>query len=208
MSDYTTGDFQTTVRKKPPKMLAKEGPLAAVRESDAWRTPRMLFDFYNSMYKFSLDAAARGADALCKDWIGPDHPNLAPGACDALSWQAWVGPFHAVWVNPPYSQAGGGLAKWMEIAAATGVHIPCVALVPATPSTSWFEDAMHSAYRVDLFKRRVAFDTPEGKPSSSPRGDVCAFHFLPHTWGPARLQYVDLEFEQGLRETVNNEIPF
>ncbi len=194
-------------KRKEPVMLAKEGPLAAVRESDAWRTPRLVFDHYDAIYGFELDAASRGADALCQKWMGPDHPGI--DMRDALAWRREEGcPINGpIWLNPPYSQAGGGLTNWMLLAADWGQFVPVVALVPATPSTSWFEEAMRNAYQIDLFKSRVAFNTPAGKPSKSPRGDVCAFHFLPHTEGPARLRYVDLQLEEGLR-IANEETPW
>jgi hypothetical protein len=83
---------------------------------------------------------------------------------------------HMVWCNPPYSQAGGPLSKWVETFLywhANGFNI--TALLPADTSTKWFhllwEASDDEGYiSITFLDRRVRHLDPQtGKPGGSPK---------------------------------------
>lgn len=66
--------------------------------SDEWETPQALFDEYDSIFDFDLDACATPENAKCSKYYTIKDDGLA---------QEWRG---VVWCNPPYSQ----VAKWVK----------------------------------------------------------------------------------------------
>ena len=95
---------------------------------DDWETPQDLFDKWNAMFAFNLDAASSDANAKCKR-----HFTVAD---DGLS-QDWGGC--RVWLNPPY---GRQIGKWVQKAyeEAQKPNTCVVCLLPARTDTAWFHD--------------------------------------------------------------------
>lgn len=106
-----------------------------------WKTPRWLFDKYNEIYEFTLDAAASAENALCENYFDKET--------DALK-QDWKG---SVWCNPPY---GRDLWKWVKKAAESKATV--VMLLPARTSTGWFHDYVLDNARIDFILGRLKFD--------------------------------------------------
>lgn len=93
-----------------------------------WETPQWLFDKLNSVFRFTLDAAATPETAKTPGYYTPQ--------ADALT-MPWIG---RVWLNPPYGRAIG---LWMEKArheAIEGAAELVVCLIPARTDTAWWHD--------------------------------------------------------------------
>lgn len=137
---------------------------------DFWRTPKALFDVYDAQYGFVLDAAATQVDTLCERFIDPGEDALSVGWAE----RAQGG---AVWVNPPYGKAGGGLLAWIEkcvVEARRGG--PVVALIPPSTGTRYWavvhREVEAGRARVELLVGRVAFvDPTSGEPVAGNRGE-------------------------------------
>ena len=96
-------------------------------KSDEWQTPKDLFDEYNKIYNFQLDAAATKENALCKNYFTKED--------DALK-QDWS-KYKNIWLNPPYSDISSFIKKSYE-ESLKGNNI--VLLIPARTDISAFHD--------------------------------------------------------------------
>jgi phage N-6-adenine-methyltransferase len=114
---------------------ARNHPQQAVRDYvDDRRTPRDLFDKLNAAHRFTLDAAASEANALCPKFYTRDT--------DGLLW-SWRG--ERVWCNPPFSRLEPWVAKaWREIRG--GCEL-VVMLLPANRCEQKFWQAYVEPYR-------------------------------------------------------------
>lgn len=142
--------------------------------NDEWRTPEWVWNPWHEVLHFVIDAAATyenrlpfaktwyATSGLTEDWRG-DIESLGGGS---------------VWLNPPYSKAGGPLLKWVAKAleeAKKGVVV-CM-LLPADTSTNWFsllwnrsEGSWKDGVQGYFTDVRVKFIHPEtGKPEGSPK---------------------------------------
>ena len=111
--------------------------------NDERQTPQWLFDKLNSIYHFTLDAAASAENHKCDSYYTIETDGLA---------HQWYP--HIVFCNPPYSR--GQLKKWVEKAREEFYchSTTVVMIVPADTSTRWFPwDA-----EVCFLHKRVAFD--------------------------------------------------
>jgi phage N-6-adenine-methyltransferase len=162
---------------------------------DCWSTPEWLFERLDARWGFGLDAAATFDSSMRgMPYLGPDHIGVdrRDALSRSLSWAA-CSDGAPVFCNPPFSQSGGGLTRWVEaFEAQGGEEVPVVAILPDTPSCRWFRRAWESAYEVTLFDGRVAFVPPPGVKPSSPTGGVVVFAWVPHTSGPAKVRWESL----------------
>lgn len=119
-----------------------------------WETPKGLFDEYNEIYEFDLDAAACHHNAKCDRFISPIQ--------DALSMSEWPGK--RIWLNPPY---GRGLGQWYAKAQDQAHRYGklVVMLVPARTDTRYWHDYVwdrvhhrpRPGVQVHFIKGRVRF---------------------------------------------------
>ena len=121
--------------------------------TDDWATPWPLFDYWNSLYNFDLDAAASSSNHKCVNWYGLDHPDITRQ--DSLAIE-WVG--NAVWLNPPYGRV---LNQWVKKAYDSNLLV--VMLLPARTDTRWFHSYCINQ-EITFLKGRVKFG--EGKASA------------------------------------------
>jgi phage N-6-adenine-methyltransferase len=101
---------------------------------DEWSTPEQIWKPWHDLLRFRLDAAASKENAIVSPFLTKEIDALK------VAWREYAPAGAAVWVNPPYSQAGGPLAKWIrkfwEESRNNGLVI--VALLPSDTSTIWF----------------------------------------------------------------------
>jgi phage N-6-adenine-methyltransferase len=123
-----------------------------VAKRDDWETPWPLFERYNAVHGFTLDACALPHNAKCARYYTP--------AVDGLV-QDWAN--ERVWLNPPY---GRGIRDWMEKAyrEASRNGALVVALVPARTDSGWWHDYVKPA-DVEFLRGRVKF---VGAPYNAP----------------------------------------
>ncbi len=128
--------------------------------SDEWTTPRWLFDRLDSVFHFTLDAAATSENRLCGTWCGSDDDGLA---------QSWEG--ERVFCNPPYSQ----ISLWAHKFASEAKNASLiVALVPARVDTRWWQDYVAKADLVHFIRGRLRFGDSK---NSAPFPSALAFWF-------------------------------
>lgn len=95
-------------------------------KTDEWATPQDLFDYFNSIYHFTLDVCADETNHKCEKYFTKEMDGLK---------QNWDGVF---WMNPPY---GRDIGKWVEKAyneAYKHDDNAGVLLLPARTDTKWF----------------------------------------------------------------------
>lgn len=126
---------------------------------DDWETPDTLFQSYNRIYNFTLDAAANEQNHKCARWFGPGGEH-ADALEDGLPWVPGN-----VWLNPPYSK--DLQPQFVRKAAAEGLkHLGAVVcLLPARTDTKLFHEIIKYG-RVSFLKGRVKFIS-EGKATSN-----------------------------------------
>lgn len=116
---------------------------------DDWETPDDIFDPWNEVFHFDLDAAANEVNHKCDKWLGPG--GLAEDAL-TVEWKDYTtGP---VWLNPPYSR--GLQSKFVKKAAESGLDVVC--LLPARTDTKLFHEIIQpSPNTLHFLKGRIKF---------------------------------------------------
>jgi phage N-6-adenine-methyltransferase len=164
---------------------ARNHPQQAVRDKvDDRGTRRDFFDPLNAVHRFTLDAAASEANALCDRYF--------TRATDGLL-HSWAG--ERVWCNPPYSR----LEPWVAKATAEMRHGGCELVVMLLPANrceqkfwqTWiepFRDAGPDSDGISLRSRflsgRMRFVMPEGFEyyTTKAKGDRPPFGCVLLTW--------------------------
>lgn len=146
-----------------PQQVAKRGAKDSVDERI---TPQSLFDRFNRLYRFTLDAAASAGNAKCESFHTLETNGLE---------QSWAG--ESVWCNPPYSN----IRPWVEKAWEESKHTKSIVmLLPANRTEqAWWQDLIEPRrhlLRLEFLRGRINFGVPgneEGKwHSSAPFGCV------------------------------------
>lgn len=102
--------------------------------NDFWRTPPYVFDYWNELWHFDIDAAANEWDRKCDIWIDEEMDALTLDWCELMP----DGPGVA-WCNPPYSRVAGPLDRWVKKFIEEAEHGWTVcALLTADTSTEWW----------------------------------------------------------------------
>jgi phage N-6-adenine-methyltransferase len=143
--------------------------------SDEWETPQYVFDHYNSIYDFTLDACANKSNYK----VGIYQTKEA----DELPWNNQI-----VWCNPPYSE----LKKWIEKAyyEATVHNATVVMLIPArTDTISWHKHVAKGD--VTFLKGRLKFSNSKNSAPFPSAIVVFSRHILHNTKGSS--QYLDVK---------------
>lgn len=113
--------------------------------SNEWETPRDLFDKYNKIYDFQLDAAATKENALCKSFFTIED--------DALT-KDWH-PFKRIWLNPPYGRIIG---KFIQKAYEESIkESVVVCLIPARTDTKYFHEYCLPHGKIEFLRGRLKF---------------------------------------------------
>lgn len=130
--------------------------------NDLWRTPRWLVEALCAEFgPAALDAAATALDAVAPRFISPDANALRAPWRRFLDRPGWV------WLNPPYSRAGGGLYAWLRRARKQARRCKRLVVVIAPPGvgSAYRAWAMKQASEIRDLPKRLDFIHPEtGRP--------------------------------------------
>lgn len=123
--------------------------------TDQWATPDYLFNGYNQVYNFTLDACASDWNYKVNNYYTEEDNGLE---------QPWTG---VVWCNPPY---GRQIKHWIKKAYESSLDgATVVMLIPARTDTAyWHEYVMRG--EVTFLRGRLKFIKPDGTP-----GDAAPF---------------------------------
>lgn len=117
------------------------------RKSDEWCTPKDLFNEFDELFNFNLDAASTHENALCDDHFTIEENGLE---------RSWKGK--RVWCNPPYSN----VEAWVDKALAeTDVNVDTfvVMLLPSRTDTKWFHKLLYKhQVSVKFIRGRLRFN--------------------------------------------------
>lgn len=111
-------------------------------KTDMHATPQKFFDYYNNVFKFTLDVCASPENAKCERYFTVADNGLAQG---------WAGN---CWMNPPY---GREIIHWMRKAyesSLTGATVVC--LVPARTDTKWWHEYAMKG-QIEFIRGRLKF---------------------------------------------------
>jgi len=97
-------------------------------KSNEWRTPKYIFDYYNKIYNFQLDASATKENALCEKFYTLEDNSLI---------QNW-NQYKTIWCNPPYGREIGKFVKKSYEESLKGYTV--VLLIPARVDTKWWHE--------------------------------------------------------------------
>jgi phage N-6-adenine-methyltransferase len=126
---------------------------------DNWQTPPELFNRYNDIYHFSVDAAADSTNHLCPRWWGPGG-ELEDSLKSIVPWIAELDQGHNIWLNPPYSRTLQPQFVSMAADAAdqtTGTG-QVICLLPARTDTRLFHNRIKPwARSIEFLKGRIRF---------------------------------------------------
>lgn len=117
------------------------------RKSDEWCTPTDLFNAYNDLYNFNLDAASTHENALCDDHFTIEENGLE------RSWQG-----KRVWCNPPYSNVKEWVDKAIKETTLSKDTI-VVMLLPSRTDTAWFHKLLgETSVSIKFIRGRLRFN--------------------------------------------------
>lgn len=183
----------------------KLAPLHSSVRQD-WCTPLALFEKYDRIWDFDLDAAAEFHNTLCNSFLGP--PGTLVGStvvggvrrscvgADALDVAEWPGG--RVWLNPPY---GRGLDVWYAkvheqvTEVDPGGAMVVVMLVPARTDTSYWHEFVIDELSlprpwirsIEYLPGRVKF---RGAKHGAPFPSAVITWAMPQDWGGPSLRVV------------------
>ena len=110
-----------------------------------WSTPQTLFEDFDKIFKFGLDACASKENNKCLKYFTKEENSLN---------QSWNFNNSNVWCNPPY---GREIKSWIKKAYEESLSgITVVMLVPARTDTSWWHDYCMKGH-IKFLRRRLKF---------------------------------------------------
>lgn len=128
-------------------------------DKDCYRTPKYVFNWLNSRFKFDIDGCATEENNLSYHYIGKDgivEDFLTFDPLDLIAELEFSN--FTIFVNPPYSNPLPFVKRAAELKA-WGFLV--VMLLPADKSTKWYQVIQESATEViDIVGGRISFLHP------------------------------------------------
>ncbi|MEH8045682.1 DNA N-6-adenine-methyltransferase [Gallibacterium anatis] len=128
-------------------------------DKDCYRTPKYVFNWLNSRFKFDIDGCATEENNLSYHYIGKDGIVEDFLTFEPLDLIARLEFSHfTIFVNPPYSNPLPFVKRAAELKA-WGFLV--VMLLPADKSTKWYQVIQQNATEViDIVGGRISFLHP------------------------------------------------
>jgi len=132
--------------------------------SDVWRTPNFIFNQLNSIFNFTVDAAATEENKKCanffKDGLGSGWGN------------------NRVFCNPPFSKKD----QWI-IKAHNEVQNNCPLCVMILPlncmsSSVFFDTIIKNGYRTEILRQRISFLDENNNPINGNNTGTVIVYFM------------------------------
>lgn len=113
----------------------------------AYETPKELFDKYDNIYHFTLDACADSKNTLVSKYYDKTTD------CRIQDWSGEV-----VWMNPPYGREIGSFIK-KAYEENKNHSVKTVMLLPARTDTEWFHKYIYrkKCAKITFLKGRLHF---------------------------------------------------
>ena len=111
-----------------------------------WETPAEVFDYFNKIFNFDLDAAASYENTKCRQFFTEKDNALE---------RDWPTYGERVWLNPPY---GKGMSRWITKAQQEADKGPLVVcLLKHATETKWWDTIIESQATVIRIRGRIKF---------------------------------------------------
>lgn len=126
---------------------------------DDWETPQELFEEWNRIYHFILDAAANEINHKCERWFGPGG-EFEDALANEAEWPVHEGN---IWLNPPYSRPlqGAFVRKAADDVRDHDYKHHVVCLLPARTDTILFHQIIKPFGEITFLRGRVTFEGAE-----------------------------------------------
>lgn len=148
------------------------------RASDQdYRTPKWLFARLNAEFNFQLDAACS-----IENRLAPFGMTQEPGGNGLVDPWLAVG---SVWLNPPFRN----IEPWVRVAIKNARWRTVVMLLPADPSTGWWNLVAQHATQIRFVSRRLTFTDATGRAVRAP--SPSAILVFSSAGGPPSYSYID-----------------
>ena len=123
---------------------------------DDWETPKELYNLLDSIFHFSLDAAASDSNHKCMRYLTEKDNALI------VDWNQYIVNSRAmtrtVFINPPYNNKGILLKFFNKIKQEADKGLTIVCLVAARTETRWHRIAWECAKYFCFFYKRIKFE--------------------------------------------------
>ena len=126
------------------------GAAAMTSDKDDWETPQKLFDYLDSIHRFTLDPCSTHENAKCEKHYTIEEDGLS---------RSWEG--ETVFCNPPY---GRRIGEWVRKCYEESRHAKVVLLIPARTDTAYFHDWIYKkpGVGIDFMRGRLKFEQGGG----------------------------------------------
>ena len=114
-------------------------------KSDEWETPKEIFEKYDKIFNFQLDAAATKENALCNNFFTKEYDSLTK------NWSEYKN----IWLNPPYGKIISKFIKKAHEESLKGCVVVC--LIPGRVDTSYFHDYILPYSKIIYIRGRLKF---------------------------------------------------
>jgi phage N-6-adenine-methyltransferase len=159
-----------------------------------WETPNTIFSPLNSIFKFSLDAAASESNTKCLVYINQEQNALT------VDWKEYMlecgAQTNTVWLNPPYSsKLVLPFMKKVEEEYNEGLTI--VTLTAARTETKFFRIIWERARYLIFIYQRLKFEL-QGQPVGTATFPSVISVFTDHQWNLASLNSIGHVIQQNV----------
>lgn len=142
-----------------------------ISERDSFRTPMFVYEYFNSIYKFSVDAACTRENCLAPIGFHAPMHNAFDKDWFSICESAGVRP--VIWVNPPYSC----IPIWLDKVIDESRRGCTIAFLVNMPNgEAWHRTAFENASELILINGRLAFIGANGPVNGNNRGS-CVYIF-------------------------------
>ena len=135
-------------------------------DKDEWRTPGYLYDTLDSVFHFTVDAAANTQNTKCARFWSIQENGLAQ------SWRDEI-----VFCNPPHTN--GAYGNWVEKATDAFVsgNVTSALVLPFNAETKAFSDVWEHAKYLLIPYKRIKYLLPDGTLGGGPTFHSCVAIF-------------------------------
>lgn len=172
-------------------------------EKDSWATDPRVYAAMNSMFNFSLDAAASELNHKHELYLTKEDDALTVDWKDYIQTHTGQTEFASVWINPPYSR--GMIKRFIDKAISQSEQgLSSVLLVPCTPEASWLPIDKITELKI-VTKGRLSFVNPRtGVPiSGNTKGSMFVI-IRPNHNTPMSTSYIERDKLLAIGETILN----
>lgn len=147
-----------TTQLAPKSMAAKRSDMPGAsfnkcKSETSVSTPDEFMNAVESRFgRIDFDLAADAVNSKAWSWYDEQEDSLIQ-SWDELHHGTVDGPYHNLWLNPPYDDISPWVKKCSEYSGASTI----LTLIPASVGSNWFRDYIHNKSLVIALNGRIKF---------------------------------------------------